>query len=264
MRTIIVDDELLMLKSFMRESEGIQNLNIVGSFQNPEDALDFVKNNEIDLAIMDIEMPQMSGLELAKKIREINKGILIVFISAFEEYVRESNKIGADYYIVKPHERSVIEMMVEKMQVLSANNRKSIYIQMFGRFNVLKDGVPITLTGKAKEILALICTRRGKEISNEELYSVIWEGRDYDNISMKVYYNAIRRLKDALEKAGVSDILMSTTRGQMLNTSIIDCDYYTWQDKNPDDRSRFEGEFLSEYHWAESMLTDIMSVYNKK
>ena len=58
---------------------------------------------------------------------------------------------------------------MQKMQILSKSLHKEIYIQMFGRFNVLKNGVPIALRGKAKEILALVATRCGKEISNEEI-----------------------------------------------------------------------------------------------
>ena len=134
----------------------------------------------------------------------------------------------------------------------------TIYIQMFGRFNVLKDGVPIKISGKTKEILALVASRRGKEISNEEIYATIWENRDYSNESMKVYYNAISRLKRILEEADVSDLLISTAHGQMLNTAMCDCDYFAWQDKAMGERDRFEGEFLSEYSWGEPILAGIL------
>ena len=60
----------------------------------------------------------------------------------------------------------------------------------------------------------------------------MWEDREYSNEKMKVYYNAIARLKHILADEGISDLLYSTTRGQMLNTAICDCDYYEWQDKN--------------------------------
>ena len=182
MRAIIVDDEQIMLRSFMRLSKGISNLNVIAQFENPEDALLFVQENAVDLAFLDIKMPGMNGIELAVKIREICPSILIVFISAYDEYIRDSNLIGGDYYIVKPYKKETIEMMMQKMQILSKSLHKEIYIQMFGRFNVLKNGVPIALRGKAKEILALVATRCGKEISNEEIYSVIWEGREYSNV----------------------------------------------------------------------------------
>lgn len=260
MRTIVVDDEPFMLKSFMRNSAGIPELDVVAQFENPEEALAYAQENPIELAVLDIKMPKMSGIELAVKLRERYPELLVVFISAYDEYIRESNTIGGDDYIVKPYKKDTIERMVKKMTLLSGRFRKSIYIQMFGRFNVLKNGVPLQLHGKTKEILALIACRRGKEISNEEIYSTVWEGREYSSQYLKTYYNALRRLKHVLAQENIADLLLSTPRGQMLNTAMCDCDYFAWLDKKPDSRSRFEGEFLSEYSWGEYILAGLLNV----
>lgn len=262
MKTILVDDEPIMLSSFTRISKDIQGLNIVGKFQYPQEALAYAQENPVELAILDIAMPGMSGLELAEKLRENYPQLLIVFITAYDEYVQKSNEINADYYIVKPYKRETIEQMVKRMLLLSGRLKKEVSLQMFGRFTVYKNGTPIALSGKAKEILALVATRRGKEISNEEIYSTIWENRAYSNIQMKVYYNALKRLRDTLEKEGLSALLTSTTRGQLLNTAMVDCDYYEWQDHNSTPDNRFEGEFLPEYSWGEYMLGNILSELN--
>lgn len=260
MRAIIVDDEQIMLRSFMRLSKGIENLDVIAQFESPDEAFVFAQENLVELAFLDIKMPGMDGIELAVKLREICPSILIVFISAYDEYIRDSNLIGGDYYIVKPYKRETIEMMMQKMQILSKGLHKEIYLQMFGRFNVLKNGVPIPLRGKAKEILALVASRCGKEISNEEIYSAIWEGREYSNVKMKVYYNALKRLKEMLESEGLSDLLLSTPRGQMLNTDIVECDYYAWKNNKEQEKNKFEGEFLSEYSWGEYILAEILNV----
>lgn len=264
MKAIIVDDEVIMLRSFMRLSSGINGLNVVEQFSYPEDALEYVEQHKVDLAMLDVRMPGMSGIELAKKLRELRPEILIVFISAYDEYIRDSNLIGGDYYIVKPYKRETIEMMVQKMLLLSQRLHKEIYMQMFGRFTVLREGKPIPLSGKAKEILALVASRRGKEISNEEIYSTLWEGREYSNYHMKVYYNALKRLKDLLEEENLSNLLISTSRGQMINTAMFDCDYYAWQDDDMEKRDRFEGEFLSEYSWGEYLLAEIMNDFDNE
>jgi len=259
LKTILVDDEPIMLSSFVRNSTDIPGLHIVGMFQYPEDALAYAEKNPVELAVLDIAMSGMDGLELARRLREIEPKLLIVFITAYDEYVQKSNEVNADYYIVKPYNRETIEQMVNRMLLLSGRLKKKVSIQMFGRFMVYKDGVPVALRGKAKEILALIATKRGKEISNEEIYSTIWENREYSNIRMKVYYNALKRLKDSLEKEGMSSLLISTSRGQLLNTAMFDCDYYEWQDNNSEPGNRFEGEFLPEYSWGEYTLGNILS-----
>ena len=144
-----------------------------------------------------------------------------------------------------------------RLRLIAGRQGKSIYIQTFGRFVVKKDGKPVPLTGKAKEILALVVTRCGKEIGNEEIYSTIWEDRPCDNESMGVYYNALRRLRNSLEKYGLDDLLISTARGQMANTDLFDCDFYEWKDETMGFRSQFEGEFLSEYSWGEHLIGEL-------
>ena len=133
-----------------------------------------------------------------------------------------------------------------------------LYIQTFGRFQILRDGEPIHITGKAKEILAIMVTKRGKEIGNIEIYHTIWEGRPYSNKNMSVYYNALRRLKKRLKEENLEKLIISTARGQMINTCMFDCDYYSLLDDQIDHRALFEGEFLSEYSWGEPILADIM------
>lgn len=259
MRTIIVDDEQLMLKRFVRLSGGIPDINIVGKFQSAQEALDFAEQTPIDLAFLDIAMPGMSGMDLAKKLRALRGDILIVFVTAYDEYLWDFNQIGGDYYIIKPYSKKTLEMAMERIRLISRRQHKELYIQTFGRFLVMRDGVPLPLTGKAKEILALVVTRRGKEISNEEIYSTLWEGREYSNANMSVLYNALHRLKKALKEANCEKLLISTTRGQMINTAVFDCDYYAWQDKNMGARDKFEGEFLSEYSWGEYILANILN-----
>ena len=260
MKTMIVDDEPIMIKSFQRLSAGLESISLVGTFCYPEDALAFAKENDVELAVLDIAMPGMSGLELAKQLRAIRSDILICFITAFDSYVRESNELGADDYIVKPYKQETIEQMAARMQLLARRQRRNIYIQTFGRFTVFKDGEPVPLRGKAKEILALAVVKRGKEISNEECYSTIWENRPYDNISMKVYYNAVSRLKEALSEAGLSNLLFFTARGLLVNTELFDCDYYAKLDGNLTGEEHFEGEFMAEYTWGEYYLGDLMDI----
>lgn len=260
MRAILVDDEPLMLKSFMRFSAGISEIHVIAQFSGAEEAITFAEENSFELALLDIQMPKMSGIELAIKLRELYPELLVVFISAYDEYVRDSNAIGGDDYIVKPYKKETIERMAKKMFLLSKRQHKNIYLQMFGRFNVLKNGVPLPISGKTKEILALIACKRGREISNEEIYTIIWEGRQYSNEHMKTYYNALSRLKRILADSGDGNLLISTPHGQMLNMDLCDCDYFDWLNRNIGSQNRFEGEFLSEYSWGESILADLLNM----
>ena len=250
MRAIVVDDEPMMIKSFMRLSSGIEDLQVLSTFESPEDALEFVKSNTVDIAFLDVEMSTMSGIQLAKELRAVRPDILIVIISAYGEYIKDSNIIGADYYIVKPYKHETLEMMMARMRLLVKRQEKELYMKTFGEFEVLKNGKPTSITGKAKEILAYCVIMQGKEATNEEIYSALCEGREYNNVNMKVYYNAIKRLKDSLSDDNIPDLLVSTKHGQLANTDIFDSDLYEWLKKGNKDISKIPGGFMPKYDWA--------------
>lgn len=259
MRAIIVDDEPLMLKRFVRLGADIPDLNIAGQFESAGEALEFAKKIPVDAAFLDVAMPVTNGIELSKELRKIRPDIMIIFVTASEEHIWDFNRIGGDYYIIKPYTKETIEMAMERIRLIARRQEKELFIQTFGRFLVLRNGEPLPFTGKAKEILALTVIKRGKEISNEEIYSTIWEDRPYSNELMTVYYNALGRLKKTLRQEGLEKLLISTQRGQMINTEMFDCDYYDWQDKNMKEKDIFTGEFMSEYPWGAYILADIIN-----
>ena len=258
MRAIVVDDEPMMLKSFLRLSSGIEDLQVVSTFEMPEDAIEFVKHNSVEIAFLDIEMPTMSGIQLAKELRAIRPDILLVIISAYGDYIKDSNQVGADYYILKPYKHETLEMMMERMRLLVKRQQKELFIKTFGEFEILKNGKPTDVTGKAKEILAYCVIMKGKEVSNEDIYLALWEGREYNNVNMKVYYNAIKRLKDALAEDAIPDLLISTKRGQLINIDMFDCDLYQWIKKGNRDISKIPEGFMVKYDWAPKLLEKVL------
>lgn len=195
MRAVIVDDESIILRSFRRNTKDITDFEIVAEFEDSLDARDYILHHDVDIVFLDIEMPELSGLELATQLKRCKPELLIVFVTAYDNYIKESNVIGADYYVMKPFSSAIMANLIAKLKKLMPEKAaKRIFIRTFGRFVVMVDGKPISLIGKTKEILALVVSRQGREISNEELYTTIWENREYDNVHMKVYYNALRRL----------------------------------------------------------------------
>lgn len=119
MRAILVDDEPIMLRSFMRNCANIPELDVAAQFQSADEAISYAEENTFELALLDVCLPHMNGIDLAVRLKELNPNLLIVFISAYDEYLSDFNKIGADFYILKPYKRVAIEMMVKRMLMLS-------------------------------------------------------------------------------------------------------------------------------------------------
>lgn len=118
-KTIIVDDEqpicdeieYLLKKSF--------DIEVCAKFCNSLEALNYLVNNRPDIIFMDIQMPGLTGLELAKKLNSIPCPPLIVFITAFQEHALEAFETSAVGYITKPITEDKLESVLHKIRNLS-------------------------------------------------------------------------------------------------------------------------------------------------
>jgi two-component system LytT family response regulator len=101
MNCITVDDELNALNLINRYIKKIDFLCLKGSFQDPIKAVHFCENNEIDLIFLDINMPDINGLQVLKS---LNKDPLVIFITAYTEFALESFDFNVIDYLLKPIE----------------------------------------------------------------------------------------------------------------------------------------------------------------
>ncbi len=222
-------------------------------FDNLNGCICYLRKEKTDIVFVSEDYDWNEKKEFALKLLEISPSTVILDV----------NKNADDIVLIKPVLKENLDDTLLLLNSGSKKEHKNIYIRTFGRFTVLKDKRPVFLSGKAKEILALLVTRRGKEVSNEEIYSTIWEERPYSNRNMVVYYNALRRLKQSLKKQGMEKLLISAKHGQMINTELFDCDYYDWLAGKSNAETKFEEEFLSEYTWGEFILSDMISRIHK-
>jgi two-component system, LytTR family, response regulator len=113
--TIAIDDEPLALQLITGYIEKTPGLKLVGSFDNPIDATDFLSNNPADLIFVDIQMPDLSGIEFT---RIIEKGPKVIFTTAFEKYALEGYKLDIVDYLLKPFSYEEFLTAVQKAQRL--------------------------------------------------------------------------------------------------------------------------------------------------
>ncbi len=98
---ILVDDEDFNLKGLHQKIENLfPEIEIIGSYQQPEDAIDAINSNQPDILFLDIQMPRINGFELLSQLKTIN--FQIIFVTAYSEYAIEAFKKHATDYILKP------------------------------------------------------------------------------------------------------------------------------------------------------------------
>lgn len=111
MNCIIVDDEPLAREAVRLLIEDISGLNLTGTFNNASSAAEFMAKNAVDLVFLDIQMPNITGLEFAKS---IPRNTLIIFTTAYTEYAIDSYEVDAIDYLIKPIDFSRFRKAVDK------------------------------------------------------------------------------------------------------------------------------------------------------
>lgn len=101
LKTIIVEDEQTsreILKNYL--TKYCPNVEIIGEAQNIDEALVFIRNNDLDLVFLDVEMPYGSGFDLLEKLGNTN--FEVVFVTAYDQYAIDALNKHASYYLLKP------------------------------------------------------------------------------------------------------------------------------------------------------------------
>ncbi|WP_298756866.1 LytTR family DNA-binding domain-containing protein [uncultured Psychroserpens sp.] len=99
LNTIIIDDEPNAINLLKDYSSNIGKINLMASFRNAIDGMNFIESNVVDLVLLDINMPKLSGISLAKL---INTKVGVIFTTAYSEYAVVSYKLNAIDYLLKP------------------------------------------------------------------------------------------------------------------------------------------------------------------
>ena len=116
MKILIVDDEALALRRLKRMLNTLGFEDIVEA-DKPADALELVKGERFDLALLDINMPGSSGLELGYELRYQQDDLAIIFQTAYDEHALKAFDIGAVGYLVKPFSIEQLESAIERVNV---------------------------------------------------------------------------------------------------------------------------------------------------
>ena len=173
LKTIAIDDEPLALRLVSDYISKTPFLELAGSFDNPLDAIDYLSTQTADLIFVDIQMPDLTGIEFARSLEDSPK---IIFTTAYEKYALEGFKLNAIDYLLKPFSyeeflkaaqkaRKQSELEANSSPSIEANNQflflKSEYKIRRINFNDilyiegLKDYIKVYTTGEDKPVLSL-------------------------------------------------------------------------------------------------------------
>jgi two-component system, OmpR family, response regulator len=194
---------------------------------NGKEAFETFRKNEFNICIIDIMMPEMDGLTLAKEIRKIDHNVPVIFLTAKnqKEDIIEGFVTGADDYITKPFSMEELLYRIEAILrrvtepvVLRKEERYSIGEYSFDTLKQLLtfNDHTIKLTTKESELLELLCRHKNEILERNFALKAIWIDDNYFNArSMDVY---ITKLRKYLKKDPFVKILNVHGKGYKLLT----------------------------------------------
>lgn len=168
-------------------------------------ALEVFRKDTFDICILDIMMPEMDGITLARELRKIQPDIPIIFLTAknLKEDVIEGFKSGADDYITKPFSMDEliyrIEAILRRITEKKEFRKEDEYTIGAYRFDTVKQILTtgndsMQLTTKESELLELLCRHRNEILERNYALRTIWIDDNYFNArSMDVYITKLRK-----------------------------------------------------------------------
>lgn len=180
MTTILIVDDEERIREVVKEYCLMEKYDVIEASDGLE-ALEMVKNNDIDLIVLDVMMPKLDGLSAFSKIKEIKKIPTIILSARSEEYDKLVGfELGVDDYVTKPF--SPKELMARIKVILKRKNGddrfiyKDLKIDFLGHAVYIKDK-ELKLTPKEYDLLVYFVKNQNVALSREQLLNKIW---DYD------------------------------------------------------------------------------------
>ena len=227
MKAILIDDELLALQGLKMELESSGQVEVDALFQDPSQAIAYLRHQSADVIFLDIEMPEMNGLELFSQIIELQSDVHIVFVTAFREYAVEAYELNALDYLVKPVQRDRLAATLKRIKAIPKTTvSQQLEIRCFGHFSIYHNGQDINVnwrTRKAEELLAYLICNKGSYVSKEKIADALWPDLDGDK-SMANLYLAYYYVKKMKPDFGVA-LPVQSARGKMrFDMNQVKCD----------------------------------------
>jgi two-component SAPR family response regulator len=254
MRILCIDDEPLMLKMLEKSIKKARPDADVTAHKKQSELLEDAKNNGCDIAFLDIHMYGMNGVELAKKLKELNPKMNIIFVTGFSEYKGDAMDMKASGYIMKPVTAEEVKAELDDLRFpIIPKSDALLRVQCFGNFEVFMPdgGIMKFERSKSKEIFAYLVHRQGSSCSTREIAAVLFEDEPYDDKQQNYVQQLIYSMLTSLKKAGVGDVIVRSRNALAVNTKLLDCDYYRFKELDAGAVNAFQNEYMSQYYWAD-------------
>lgn len=271
MNTLVVDNKQLAINALVKILISVDPAGNHVGVNTAVRALEFVKEHDIDVVFLDIEMPGMNGLELAKRIKDICGTINIIFVTGYAEYALSAHQLYVSGFLLKPVTEEDVRTALDNLRYpiqerdsaehwgeTREQQSKLLTVRCFGNFEVFWDGIPLHFQrSKSKELLAYLIDRRGASCTIGELIGILWEDKSETRSLRSQCRNLIYDLRKTFQKNGIKDILIRSRNSVAIDCHMLDCDYYRFLNHDAAAVNKYRGEYMAQYSWAEMTTANL-------
>lgn len=233
-RAILVDDEMLALQHMKKKLGELGTVEVIDTFSNAESFLNVMEQLDFQVAFLDIEMPGLDGLDLAKIIKEWNKDIYIVFVTANRDYAIQAFELQSLDYLLKPILKYRLEKTIIRIQEqLQMTGKHSVSIKpvsptikvvCFNEFVVYHQDEPVKWkTAKSKELFAFLISNLHTYVNRDTIIDQLWPEHDYKKAKIQLH-TSMSHLRKTLDSVGLEKVINFSNQSYALELDTLQCD----------------------------------------
>ena len=218
-------------------------------------ALAAARQYEIDVAVIDTVLPELSGLDFGRYLQELYPNVNLIYISSDRSTGFDALRQHASGILPKPIVETELRRELDELRYpQTAKGGKRLFAQTFGNFELFADGKPVAFKyTKTKEIVAVLINNRGAQTSNGEIIACLWED-DGDPEKKSSYLSNLRQdLQNTFTKLKLNGVILKQGGSLAIATDRIECDLYDWLEKKQESRYHYLGDYMNQYSWPEVM-----------
>lgn len=206
-----------------------------------------------DIAVIKLEMPELSGLDLGTYLKEINPMVNIILLADNKDKAYEAIKMRVSGYLLKPFSiQDLTDEIHELRYPRQASSKNRVYMQTFGDFEMFVDGEPVTFKyNRTKEVVAVLVNNRGAQTTNGEIIASLWEDDGDPEKKLSYLRNLRQDLQNTLKRLRIEGIIKKQRGSMSVIPDRIECDLYDWLDKKKESRYQYTGDYMNQYSWPE-------------
>lgn len=281
-KVILIDDEQPALDYLEYQLKNVSDFKVIGKYTNPLEGKQAIEEGTVDLVFLDIQIPDLNGIELAEQLLEKKPDLPIVFITAYDEYAIKAFELNAIDYVLKPVSASRLLTTVKRIEQevkekvakqFSDTGRLALHLFQQVSLTDCSQGQenPILLkwrTANTEQLFLYLVQHESREVNKNFLIELLWPDLEPEK-AYKQLYTSIYNIRKTLGLYRDHIHIKSISDGYMLIFEDVDIDVKQFEtfvdeasplsEKTVADYERtlaiFTGDYLEtyDYIWAEGV-----------